>query len=131
MLCESASVASEAYHLHMATNSIHKLSAAKTIASSEGTGANQADRSIAQPPFKNYKVIISSVKGDKTTVTVRSGGIYEAVKISGLGKAVKVDLSRDSLVGKYPQVKHLPAPKAKKKLDEKTRTSLLNSMVLG
>lgn len=42
-----------------------------------------------------------------------------------------VDLSRRKLVGKYPEVKHRPAPKSKLRLDNETRTALLASMVLN
>jgi len=46
------------------------------------------------------------------------------------GKVVQLELSRSNLVGKHPEVHHLPAPKTKLKLDDETRKSLLALMVL-
>lgn len=82
---------------------------------------------------KVYTVTLTSLsnKGSKTTVTSSPGKVFEATTTSAPGKFVTLDLSRRKLVGKHPEVKHLPAPKSKLKLDEKTRKLLLASMVLN
>lgn len=96
-----------------AVRSVHKASASKPL-----TG-------------KTYKVTLARTKGRGQTVVISAPGkVLEANTTLKPGKIVKLKLSRSNLVGKHPEVHHLPAPKTKLKLDEETRKSLLASMVL-
>ena len=80
---------------------------------------------------KIYKVTLARGKGGGQTVVISAPGkALEAITTLKSGKVVQLELSRSNLVGKHPEVHHLPAPKAKLKLDDETRKSLLASMVL-
>lgn len=80
---------------------------------------------------KTYKVTLARAKGRGQTVVISAPGkVLEASTTLETGKIVKLKLSRSKLVGKYPEVHHLPAPQTKLKLDDETRKSLLASMVL-
>lgn len=83
------------------------------------------------PTGKTYKVTLAGTKGRGRTVVISAPGkVLEANTISKPGKIVKLNLSRSNLVGKHPEVHHLPAPRTTLKLDDETRKSLLASMVL-
>lgn len=88
--------------------------------------------SASKPPTgKTYKVTLARAKGGAQTVVISAPGkVLEANTTLKAGKIVKLKLSRSNVVGKHPEVHHLPAPKTKLKLDDKTRKSLLASMVL-
>ena len=83
------------------------------------------------PIGKTYKVTLSRAKGLGQTVVISAPGkVLEANTTLKPGKIVKLKLSRSKVVGKHPEVHHLPAPTTKLKLDDETRKSLLASMVL-
>lgn len=88
--------------------------------------------SVSKPPTgKTYKVTLARAKGGSQTVIISAPGkVLEANTTLKPGKIVKLKLSRSNVVGKHPEVHHLPAPKTKLKLDDETRKSLLASMVL-
>lgn len=80
---------------------------------------------------KTYKVTLARAKGQGQTVVISAPGkVLEANTTLKSGKIVKLKLSRSKVVGKHPEVHHLPAPMTKLKLDDETRKSLLASMVL-
>jgi len=83
------------------------------------------------PTGKTYTVTLARAKGRGQTVVISAPGkVLEANTTLETGKIVTLKLSRSKLVGKYPEVHHLPAPQTKLKLDDETRKSLLASMVL-
>ena len=83
------------------------------------------------PTGKTYRVILAGVKGGGHTVVISAPGkVLEANTTLEQGRIVKLKLSRSNVVGKHPEVRHLPAPKTELKLDDETRNSLLASMVL-
>ena len=83
------------------------------------------------PTGKTYKVTLAGTKGRGQTVVISAPGkALEANTTLEPGKVVTLKLSRSNVVGKYPKVRHLPAPETKLKLDDETRKSLLASMVL-
>lgn len=83
------------------------------------------------PTDKTYKVTLPRAKGGGQTVVISAPGkVLEANTTLKPGEIVKLKLSRSNVVGKHPEVRHLPAPKTKLKLDDETRKSLLASMVL-
>ena len=88
--------------------------------------------SASKPPTgKTYKVTLARAKGRGHTVVISAPGkVLEANTTLEPGKIVKLNLSRRNLVGKHPEVHHLPAPETTLKLDDETRKSLLASMVL-
>lgn len=104
-----------------------------SVKSAKKRAANVAGK-VAAPKSatgKTYKVTLARSKGRGHTVVISAPGkVLEANTTLEPGKVVKLKLSRSNVVGKYPEVHHLPAPKAKLKLDEETRKSLLASMVL-
>ena len=88
--------------------------------------------SASTPPTgKTYKVTLARTKGGGQTVVISAPGkVLEARTTLRPGKIVNLNLSRSNVVGKHPEVQHLPAPKTKLRLDDETRKSLLASMVL-
>ena len=108
--------------------------------SAKKTIANVAEKVVlpvhkapaSKPPTgKTYKVTLARAKGRGQTVVISAPGkVLEANTTLKPGKIVKLNLSRSNVVGKHPEVHHLPAPKTKLKLDDETRKSLLASMVL-
>jgi len=81
---------------------------------------------------KAYKATLraASKGAGKTVVIWSANNVLEARTTVAPEKVVTQDLSRREVVGKHPEIKLRPAPKSKLKLDEKTRQSLLASMVL-
>ncbi len=99
--------------------------AAKGVLSVRNASASKS------PTGKTYKVTLSRAKGGGQTVVISAPGkVLEANTTLKPGKIVKLKLSRSNVVGKHPEVHHLPAPKTKLKLDDETRKSLLASMML-
>jgi hypothetical protein len=52
------------------------------------------------------------------------------VRQKGTSKGSKQTFSRAKLVGKFPHIRHQPAPKAVYKLDEDVRTAMVDRMML-
>lgn len=107
--------------------------AKKATASVAGKVALSVHKASASTPptNKTYTVTLARAKGGGQTVVISAPGkVLEANTTLRPGKIVKLKLSRSNVVGKYPEVHHLPAPKTKLKLDDETRKSLLASMVL-
>jgi hypothetical protein len=107
--------------------------AKKTPANVAGKVVLPVHKASAPKPAtgKTYKVTLARAKGRGQTVFISAPGkVLEANTTLEPGKIVKLKLSRSNVVGKHPEVHHLPAPKAKLKLDDETRKSLLASMVL-
>jgi hypothetical protein len=105
----------------------------KSTANVAGKVALSAHKaSASKPPTgKTYKVTLARTKGGGQTVVISAPGkILEANTTVKPGTIVNWKLSRSNVVGKHPEVHHLPAPKTKLKLDDETRKSLLASMVL-
>lgn len=105
---------------------------AKKIGSSVVGEKRTKKATASKPPVgKTYKVTLARAKGGGHTVVISAPGkVLEANTTLKPGKVVKLKLSRSNVVGKHPEVHHLPAPKTKLKLDDEMRKSLLASMVL-
>lgn len=107
--------------------------AEKTAANVSGKVVPSVHKAFASKPStdRTYKVTLARTQERGQTVVISAPGkVVEADTTLKPGKIVKLKLSRSKLVGKHPEVHHLPAPKTKLKLDEETRKSLLASMVL-
>lgn len=120
----------------MTTNTVRKQASANSVTTSKrtvssGVVAERTSGRAAASKTNTVTLQLFSLKGTKMTIVSSPGRVLKATTTSAPGKLVKLDLSRSNLVGKYPAVKHLPAPNSKRKLDDKTRTALLASMVLG
>ena len=112
---------------------VGEKSAKKTTVNVAGKAALPVHKaSASKPPIgKTYKVTLARAKGQGQTVVISAPGkVLEANTTLKPGKIVKLNLSRSKVVGKHPEVHHLPAPITKLKLDDETRKSLLASMVL-
>ena len=112
---------------------VGEKSAKKTTVNVDGKAMLSAHKaSASKPPIgKTYKVTLARAKGQGQTVVISAPGkVLEANTTLKPGKIVKLNLSRSKVVGKHPEIHHLPAPTTKLKLDDETRKSLLASMVL-
>ena len=112
---------------------VGEKSAKKTTVNVAGKAVLSVHKaSASKPPTgKTYKVTLARTKGQGQTVVISAPGkVLEANTTLKPGKIVKLKLSRSKVVGKHPEVHHLPAPTTKLKLDDETRKSLLALMVL-